>query len=108
MKFEKNILADDQLEDVSGGNIVDRTIASMWVSRYYSSNGGKRGQFIDTSSNDPNIIMDAFCARAGIECKKNSDGLDQYKIDGQWRDAIWLAQNKESALSFFDKKLGIK
>ena len=107
-QFKDEILDDSELDNVAGGNIVDRSIASLWISHYYGQNGGTHAQLIDTSSGDANAIMSSFCAKTGIEYQANEEGLDQFKIDGQWRDAIWLAENKQYALDYFDKKLGIK
>ncbi len=104
---DKEILTDEQLDEVAGGNIGDRSIASLWVNHYYGTNG-KRGQILDTSGGDVNSIMSNFCAKAGIDYQMNAEGLDQFKIDGQWRDVSWLMQNKEYALNYFDQKLGIK
>lgn len=107
-KFGNEILDDEDLDEVSGGNIGDRTIASLWVQHYYGQNGGTHGKLIDTSSGNANEIMANFCAKAGIEFKPSESGFDQFKIDGEWRDALWLANNKQAALDYFDKKLGIK
>ena len=104
--LKDEILTDAQLDDVAGGNLLDRSIAMLWVNRYYGANG-THGQIIDTSSNDANAIMSNFCAKAGIDYQMNVDGLDKFKINGQWRDAVWLAQNKQEALAFFDRQLGI-
>ncbi len=107
-KFKDELLNDAELDEVAGGNIFDRSIAMMWVERYYGQNDGTHGQIIDTSSGDANAIMANFCAKAGIDYQMNTEGLDQFKIDGQWRDAAWLALNKDYALDYFDKKLGLK
>ena len=106
-KFKSELLDDEQLDEVAGGNIGDRSIAMLWIERYYGSDG-THGKVIDTSSNDPNAIVANFCAKAGIDYQMNVEGLDQFKINGQWRDAVWMAENKQEALDFFDKKLGIK
>ncbi|MBE8953336.1 MAG: hypothetical protein SR1Q7_09365 [Quinella sp. 1Q7] len=104
--LKDEILDDSQLDDVAGGNLLDRSIAMMWVQRYYGTDG-THGKIIDTSSGDANAIMSNFCAKAGIDYQMNVNGLDQFKINGQWRDAAWIALNKQEALDFFDKQLGI-
>ena len=109
-KYDQKIDVAD-LDEVSGGAIGDRMIATMWVARYYGSSG-THGQVIDTSniSNEGSVnsVMANFCAKAGIDYQMNAEGMDQFKIDGQWRDAMWLADNKQYALDYFDKKLGLK
>lgn len=106
--FDDEILSDEELDGVAGGNSIDRGIATLWVKRYYGSNG-THGQIVDTSGGfTPNSTMANFCAKAGIDYQMNEEGLDQFKIDGEWRDAVWLASNKDFALDYFDKKLGIK
>ena len=108
-KFDQK-LDMDQLDEVSGGAIGDRAIATLWVARYYGSSG-THGQVVDTSNlngDSVNSFMANFCAKAGVDYKMNEEGMDQFKIDGEWRDAMWLAQNKQYALDYFDKKLGIK
>lgn len=100
-------LTENELDEVAGGAEGDRIIASLWVKHYYDADGGTHGNIIDTSGKNPNEIMAAFCAKAGIDYQMNSEGLDQYKINGEWRDAVWLASNKKEALAFFDSKLGI-
>ena len=97
-KFDQK-LDMDQLDEVAGGAIGDRTIAALW------------GQVVDTSNlngDSVNSFMANFCAKAGVDYKMNEEGMDQFKIDGEWRDAMWLAKNKQYALDYFDKKLGIK
>lgn len=105
-KLQDKNLTEDELDEVAGGAEVDRFIAYLWVDRYYGNNG-THGQIIDTSGKDFNEIMSNFCAKAGIDYQMNTEGLDQYKINGEWRDAAWLAANKKEALAFFDQKLGI-
>lgn len=107
-RFKEELLSDEELDNVAGGNIGDRTIASMWIAHYYGTTDGTHGKLIDTSGDDVNAIMANFCAKAGIEHKANEEGLDQFKINGQWRDATWMVGNKQETLDFFDKQLGIK
>lgn len=107
-KFADEILSDEELDNVAGGNIGDRTMACLWIQHYYGQDGGTHGQLIDTSSNDPDAIMNSFCAKAGIEHIANEVGSDLYKINGEWRDVNWLIENKQEALNFFDKSFGIK
>lgn len=105
--LKDELLDEEQLDGVAGGNIFDRSIAMLWVDRYYGTNG-THGQVIDTSKVNANEIMANFCAKAGIDYQMNDKGLDQFKIDGEWRDVAWLASNKQYALDYFDQKLGLK
>lgn len=102
------LLTDEQLDDVTGGNAIDRAFATAWIVRYYGSNG-THGQIVDTSNvSDTSATVKNFCDKAGVEWKADEKGLDQFKINGEWRDAVWMACNKETTLAFFDKQLGIK
>ena len=81
----------------------------MWfIQDYYGTDYGKHGKIIDTSSYDANQVVPAFCARVGVEHRMDSDGFDQFKIDGQWRDAQWMmVDHKEETLAFLDRQLGL-
>ena len=92
---------------MAGGNIGDRTLAALWVANYYGKDRG-HAKLIDTLSYDVNAIMANFCDKAKIDYQMNVEGLDQYKINGVWRDAQWMIDNKQETLDFFDKQLGIK
>lgn len=109
-KYDQKIDVAD-LDEVSGGAIGDRMIATMWVARYYGSSG-THGQVIDTSniSNEGSVnsVMANFCAKAGIDYQMNETGKDLFKIDGEWRDMKWILKNNRSVLDYFDKKLGLK
>ena len=100
-------LSDDELDNVAGGNDNDRTLANIWIKHYYGMSDGKRSKLIDDSG-DMNSTVTNFCTKAGIEYQRDEVGLDKFKINGEWRDIIWMAQNKETTLAFFDKQLGIQ
>lgn len=102
------ILNDAQLDQVAGGNINDRAFMMMWIQRHYSTHGGTQAQIIDVSSSDINAIVAGFCARAGVDYQMNAEGLDQFKINGEWHDREWILRNEKEALDFFNAKLGIK
>ena len=75
---------------------------------YYDVNCGVHGSVIDYSKTDFLKVMQTLCDKAGIEYKPDEKGLDQYKINGQWRDGTWMIKNQQETIDFFDKKLGLK
>jgi len=106
-KLKANVLSDDQLDNVAGGNVVDRTIMGLWVDRYYGQNG-THGKVLDTSKCEPASILESFCDKVGLEHRKSETGLDTVKINGEFRDVTWMISNKQETLAFLDAKLGIK
>ena len=104
---DAELVKDEALDEVAGGHVGDRMLTSLWVMHYYGKEDGTHGKIIDTSSYDPAAIVAAFCAKAGVDYRMNFEELDQFKINGEWRDANWMIANKEETLAFFDKKLGI-
>ena len=106
--LKDEILKDEQLDEVAGGfNGLDRYAMASWIECYYGPNG-ERGKIIDTSSKDDTAIVSKFCTKAGIDYRQNAEAWDEYKINGEWRDTKWMIFNKEEALEFLDKKLGLK
>ncbi|MBR1647399.1 MAG: hypothetical protein IJ685_11585, partial [Selenomonadaceae bacterium] len=65
-------------------------------------------KIIDTSDFNSPAIVSKFCSKVGIDYRQNSDGYDELKINGEWRNVWWIAANRAEALEFFDKKLGLK
>ena len=83
------------------------------ISEYYGSEG-KHGKIVDTSnikfsSDYFTGVVSKFCSKAGVDYRQNSDGYDEFKINGEWRNVWWMIEpaNKAEAVDFFDKKLGL-
>ena len=108
LKFtDAELVRDETLDEVVGGHAGDRLLATFWVMHYYGKEDGTHGKIIDTSNCAESEFIAAFCAKAGVDYRMNFEELDQFKINGEWRDANWMIANKEETLAFFDKKLGI-
>ena len=108
------MLTDEQLDEVAGGYPAERFFMVGIISEYYGSEG-KHGKIVDTSnikfsSDYLTGVVSKFCSKAGVDYRQNSDGYDEFKINGEWRNVWWMIEpaNRAETLAFFDKKLGLK
>ena len=105
--LKDEILNDEQLDEVAGGKWEDRRSLLIMFDSAYRKDLGSRGRIFEAEI-DPETQMAIICAKAGVDYRQNAEEPDQFKINGVWRDAVWMKEHREETLKFFDKQLGIK
>ena len=103
------MLSDEQLDNVAGGRLADRSALSRLIVSTYGKDSGSRAKVFDTSGDEDTLVA-RFFAQAGIDYRQNAEDFDQFKMNGEWVDTVWIKYSKERTkiLEFFDSKLGIK
>ena len=91
-------LSDEELEQVVGGNKIDRGMIIAAI----EANGLK--QYLVYGSNDEETLKKT-CQKYGIEYEANILSCDEFKINGTWRDSTWIRDNQEETIAFIKSKI---
>ena len=99
--FMNEMMSDEQLDEVAGGNAIDRsfvinTLKEKGLSSYLASG----------SSNAE--ILEKTGKKYGIEYRANTFDFDEIKINGTWRSTYWVRDHQDESIAFIKRKIGIQ
>ena len=97
---ELELLSDEQLEEVAGGNSYDRGLLIDELKK------NKLEKYLEPGKNNEEILVNT-CKKYQIGYKPSSILLDKFEINGKWRDTKWIRDNQAEAIAFIKKKIGV-